>query len=131
MGVTAEAADSDLLALEILRALDVGLAHDAVGQEVFHAADEDQIVGALHDGAHVADRAGDADLGVAAECGRCGNGRGGNKNQIEIEIVLLEQARFPGDPRHRLRHDLSRVKADEPVGGKERHGLNGQRRRAR
>ena len=42
-----------------------------MGEKVFHATDEDKIIGTLDDGADVADGAGDADLGVAAD------GRGG------------------------------------------------------
>ena len=42
-----------------------------MGQKVLHAADEDKIFVALNDRPDVADGAGDADLGIAAD------GRGG------------------------------------------------------
>jgi hypothetical protein len=79
------------LPFEVLRALDVGFAHDAVGQKVLHAADEDEIVGALHDGAHVADRSGDANFGVAAYGSRRWRRGRGMKTRLKSRSVFLNR----------------------------------------
>jgi hypothetical protein len=46
-----------------------------MGQIVLHASDKNEIGVALNDGAHVANRAGNADLGVAAQSRRGGDRR--------------------------------------------------------
>ena len=39
----------------------------------------------------------------------------GMKTRLKSRSYFLKQAGFAGDPGHRLRHDLRRVQADEPV----------------
>ena len=117
MGVAAESADGDLFAFEILGPFDIRLAENAVRQKVFYAADENQVGEALNVGAHIADRACDADLCVAVQRGGGGDRRRWNKNQPEVQVVFLKEPRLLSDPRHRLRHDLSRMKTGEPIGG--------------
>ena len=65
---------ADFFSLEIFGALDVRLAKHAMSKNIFHAGNENEICEALHESADVADRARDADLGVAVQ-GRCGRDR--------------------------------------------------------
>ena len=84
MSVAAESSYGHLFAFKILRALDVGFADNAMGQKVFYTADEDQVGETLDVSAHITDRARDADLRVAVQCGGGSHRRRGNENQAKI-----------------------------------------------
>ncbi len=73
MRVAAEPTDADFLSLQILRALDIGLTENTVSQEVFYAADKNQVGKALNNGADVADCPGNADLRIAVQSRRRGH----------------------------------------------------------
>ena len=84
MSVPAESPYGYFFAFKILRALDLRLGDNAVGQKVFNTADEYQVGEALDVGPHIADGARDGDLGVAVQRGGGGHRRRRNKNQPKI-----------------------------------------------
>ncbi len=67
VGVAADAADGDLLPLNILRPLDISPRKDALRHDVFHAAYKDQVGGSLDIGADVTHPTGQGHLRIAAQ----------------------------------------------------------------
>lgn len=116
MCVAAEATDPDFFTLEVFRPLYFRLAENAVGKKIFYTADKYEVGKPLNDGAHVPDRAGHTDFGVAVQRCRSRHWRRRDEHQTEVEIVFFEQAGFVGDPRHRLRHHLRRMETDQAIG---------------
>src|SRR3989338_8435942 len=102
VGVAADAAYGDLLAPEVFGLLPGSSRHDALRHDVFYAADEDQVRGALNVGADIADPAGQGHLGVAAKHCRSDHAGRGDINQLKVEIVLFEEIALMGDRRPRL-----------------------------
>src|SRR3989338_5800396 len=115
VGVAADAAYGDLLALEIFGLLQVSSRHDALGHDVFYAAYEDEVRGALNVGANVSYSAGQGHFRVTAQHGGSDHAGRGDINQLKVEIVLLEEPGLMGDPRHRLRHHPGGVDAEQLV----------------
>ena len=102
--VAADPAHADLLAFEIFRFFDIAAGHQGLSHGVFDSADEHDVCGTADISSDISDPAGHRHLRVAAQQSRGHDSRRRNKNQTEIEIVLLEQARFLRHPGHRLRH---------------------------
>src|SRR3990167_7401065 len=109
MAVAPDPGHPDLLALEILRFFELRRGEDAVGQDVFHAADEDEVRVPMDKGSHDANAAGEGGLRVAPEHRRRYHPGGGDVNYLEFQVVLPIKSRFLGDRGQGLGHDQARV----------------------
>jgi hypothetical protein len=107
---------------QILGTLDLALAHDAVGKNVFHRPDKNEIGIAAQISANRSLAAGQGDAAVAAAHGRGNDAGRGYIDELKIEIVLRIKTRFLGKPRHRHSDARRGLQADELFRGHSRRG---------
>ena len=113
MRVPADAAHTDPFALQILRSLDIATSDQRLGHDVFDAAGENHVRRPFYVSSHVTNAAGYGHFGVAAQQRRRDDARRGNKDQIEVDVVFLEETRFLRDPGKGLGHYAGGMHADE------------------
>src|SRR5207245_10575693 len=94
----ADAPDTDFFALEIFGFFDFGFAHDAVGENVLHRANENKVgvAGEISTDGPLA--ANDRDGATAAAHRRSYNARRGDVNELKVQIILRIEARFVRKP---------------------------------
>src|SRR5688572_1805602 len=116
VAVAAKPGDTDDFAFKVLRSPDFRPCDDVVRELVLEAADEDQIVRALSEGAHNAYRSSQSDFNVTTEESRGGHARGGDVDQFNVQVVLAKQSGVLRNPGHRIRYRLSGIEQAELVG---------------
>ena len=89
-----------LLAFQVFRPLDLGLAHDAVSKNVLHRTDENEIRIAAQVSADRSFATDDGHTAVAAAHRGSHDARRGDIDQLKVEIVFRIEPRFLGEPRH-------------------------------
>src|SRR5262245_4579633 len=97
MRVAADARNTDAFSFQLLRCLNVRLGDNAVGQQAFDAADNDRVFVTLHNGSSDARRTDHRYLAVAGKNRRHGWRPRSDKNQRNLQIILLEKTGFLGD----------------------------------
>ncbi|HEY3165906.1 MAG TPA: hypothetical protein VGK57_01685 [Candidatus Binatia bacterium] len=111
----ADARYTDLFAAQVFQPLNFRFGENALGQMIFNARDEYQIVVATHHRAYEADAAVDQDLRVTAEHCRRRQRRSADIDQWKFQIIFAKNAYFLRDPRHRLRHHPRGLNTDKTI----------------
>ena len=86
------------LPFEVLNAGNLLFADDVPGHSDLALTDHHQSFGASHDGPRRRKSADDPHICFSAEHRRCADGTGGDKDELDVEALLLEETGFLGNP---------------------------------
>src|SRR5262249_23781538 len=111
--VAADAADTDSLAFQIFRSFDVRLSHDAMGKDIFHRTDKNEIGIAAQVSTDLPFAADDRHTAIAPAHRRRHDAGRRDVDELEVEIVLGIETRFLGKPRYSHGDARRRLQTDE------------------